>query len=282
MNHHPKIDETVEVFEPRPPAFSDEALALRFAEQHVGDLRYVAAWGRWLSWTGTNWKFDDTLNAFDLARQVCREAAASCNKTKIASMIASAKTVAAVERLAKADRRIAATVDQWDNDPWLLNTPTGVIDLRTGKSRPARPDDYITKITEMGPGGECPRFIAFLDTIAGGDGELVAYLRRTLGYSLTGDTREHSLFFAYGTGANGKSVLLSTMAGILGDYHKTARDLCVSRSNTLRRITRAMLWSAMSALITQLRRFRSSERRKFRRGRFLAARPCARKMQSTR
>ncbi len=59
----------------RPPAFSDEALALRFAEHHAGDLRFVAAWNKWLIWTGTHWRFDDTLHAFDLARHVCREAA---------------------------------------------------------------------------------------------------------------------------------------------------------------------------------------------------------------
>src|ERR1017187_8093138 len=95
----------------RPPAFSDEALALGFAELHAGDLRYVAAWGRWLSWDGTRWQFDNTLAAYDLVRKVCRVAAAQCNKGKIASVLASAKTVAAIERLAKADRRIAATVD---------------------------------------------------------------------------------------------------------------------------------------------------------------------------
>jgi phage/plasmid-associated DNA primase len=108
------------------PTFSDEALALRFAEIHAGDLRYVAAWGKWIQWTGSYWRFDDTKLAFDLSRKICREAAAECNKAKIASTLASAKTVAAVERLALADRRIAATVDQWDSDPWLLNTQDGV------------------------------------------------------------------------------------------------------------------------------------------------------------
>ena len=84
--------------------------------------------------------------------------------------IASAKTVAAVERLALADRRIAATVDQWDPDPWLLNTPDGVVDLRTGNIRPHRcAEDYMTKITAIGPRGDCPRFLAFLDRIASGD-----------------------------------------------------------------------------------------------------------------
>jgi putative DNA primase/helicase len=206
----------------RPPTFSDDALALRFAERHANDLRFVAAWSKWLSWTGMRWEFDETLAAFDKSRAICREAAADCNKSKIAIALASGKTVAAVDKLAKADRRIAATIDQWDAGPWLLNTPDDVVDLRTGRTRAHRADDYMTKITAVGPRGDCPRFLAFLNRITGGDAALVSYLQRVLGYALTGVTREHALFFAYGTGANGKSVLLSTVAGILGEYHRTA------------------------------------------------------------
>jgi hypothetical protein len=107
------------------PAFSDEALALLFADRHAGNLQFVAAWSKWLSWAGTRWRFDGTLYAFDLARQIIREAAGACNKSKkTANLIASAKTVAAVERLSKSDRRLAATDDQWDNHPNIINTPT--------------------------------------------------------------------------------------------------------------------------------------------------------------
>ena len=206
----------------RAPAFSDEALALRFADQHVGDLRYVAAWGRSLIWDGRRWRFDDTWHAFDLARHICREAAAECNMRNVSKALASGKTVAAVERLAKADRRLAATTDQWDADPWLLNTPGGVIDLRTGEQRAHDPDDYCTHMTAVAPGGACPGWQDFLSRVTGGDGELQSFLRRVAGYALTGSTAEHALFFLFGTGANGKSVFLSTIAGILADYHRTA------------------------------------------------------------
>src|SRR5262249_15913067 len=72
----------------------------------------------------------------------------------------------------------------------------------------------------VAPSGDCPRFLKFLSEITDGDTELQAYLRRVLGYCLTGITREHALFFNYGTGANGKGVLMSTVAYIMGDYHK--------------------------------------------------------------
>jgi putative DNA primase/helicase len=205
------------------PAFSEDALALRFADRHESAVRFVAAWGQCFRYDGKVWRPDATLHAFDLARRICRAASTECNGKKgEKAALASAKTVSAIERLAKSDRRIAATIDQWDADPWLLNTPDGVIDLRTGNMRAHRADDYMTKVTAVGPTGECPIFLKFLDRITGEDADLIAYLRRVLGYALTGATRDHALFFGYGTGANGKSVLLSTVAGILGDYHKTA------------------------------------------------------------
>jgi putative DNA primase/helicase len=217
-----KLSATGDGPEGRAPHFSDESLALTFAERHADDLRFVVKFGQWLSWTGQYWRLDDTLHAFDLSRAICREAAASCNKLNTATGVASAKTVAGVERLAKADRRMAATADQWDTDPWLLNTPGGVIDLRTGNMRPHRPDDYMTKVTTVAPGGACPIFYTFINRITGGDVDLGNYLKRLFGYGLTGITREHVLAFLYGRGANGKSVLLGTVAGIMGDYHTTA------------------------------------------------------------
>jgi putative DNA primase/helicase len=210
--------------EARPPAFTDEALALRFAETYAGDLRYVAAWGRWLSFDGTRWHFDETLDAFDRARRICRQAAAECNQLKIATGLASAKTVAAVHGLAKADRRLAATVDQWDADPWLLNTPGGVIDLRTGQTRPHRPDDYMTKLTGVAPNASCSisTWLQFLDRVTGGDTALIAFMQRMAGYALTGLTREHALFFCYGTGANGKTTFMNAINSCAGDYHRAA------------------------------------------------------------
>jgi putative DNA primase/helicase len=229
----------IELDRARPPAFSDEALALRFAERHRNELRYVAAWSRWLFWDGARWIFDDTLGAFDRARRICREAASECNKPKLASAIASAKTVAAIERLAKADRRHAATADQWDADAWILNTPSGVIDLHTGKLRAQKPDDYVTKITGVAPDASCPipTWSAFLARVLGGNTELIDFMQRLAGYSLTGSTCEHALAFLYGTGANGKSTFLNAITGCAGDYHRTAPIETFTASNSDRHPT---------------------------------------------
>ncbi|MDI4092169.1 phage/plasmid primase, P4 family [Stenotrophomonas pavanii] len=201
---------------------TEDALALSFTRRYHRDWRYVAAWGRWLVWDGQRWRTEDTLAATDLIRSVCRQTAVRADDPKIAAKLASASTVGGVERLARADRRHAATTDEWDADPWLLNTPGGVVDLMTGRMRPHDRADRMTKITTATPSGDCPTWKQFIDEVTGGDKELQAYLQRMVGYALTGSTQEHALFFLYGTGANGKSVFVNTLATILGDYATNA------------------------------------------------------------
>ena len=87
---------------------------------------------------------------------------------------------------------------------------------------PHDPEQYITKITAVAPKGDCPRWLQFLDEITGGNVELQQFLQRVAGYSLTGSIKEHALFFAYGTGGNGKGVFLNTLSAILADYAAVA------------------------------------------------------------
>jgi putative DNA primase/helicase len=212
---------------PLPPC-SEIALAERFVDRHQDELRHVAEWRGWMVYDGARWQRERTALAFEWARRVAREAATEISEPGIAARVATARTRAAIVALASADRRIAATADQWDCDPWQLNTPAGVVDLRTGDMRPGRPDDYLTRVTAVAPDSECPcpRWLAFLARTFERDGRpdvaLIAYMQRVLGYALTGVTAEHAMWFLYGTGANGKSVLTSTVAGIMGDYHRTS------------------------------------------------------------
>jgi putative DNA primase/helicase len=205
-----------------PAQFTEDALALEFTIRFGADWSYVAAWGQWLTWSGARWERETTLRAFDLARLVCRDSAAPCPKPSIKARLSSASTVAAVERLARADRRHAAASDKWDRDPWLLNAPGGVVDLRTGKLLAHDRALAMTKMATASPNGDCPTWRQFLATVTAGDAELQAYLRRVVGYGLTSATTEHALFFLYGTGANGKSVFVNVVSTVLGDYATTA------------------------------------------------------------
>ncbi len=112
----------------------------------------------------------------------------------------------------------------FDADPYLLNVENGTIDLRTGEIRAHSHDDLITKLVpiQYDPGASCPRWLQFLEEVFGGDRQTIDFVRRALGYSLIGVTKEHAFFVLYGTGANGKSTMLEIVAKILGDYGATA------------------------------------------------------------
>jgi putative DNA primase/helicase len=214
---------------------SDDAIALRFRSDTPQTCGLSQTGASGCAITAGNGGMT-TRCMLVILLETCRASAEEFDY-KTAIKIASAKTISAVESLARSDRRLAATVDQWDADPWLLNTPDGVVDLKTGILRPHRIEDYMTKITAIGPGGNCPLFLAFLDRIMSGDHEVIRYIQRVFGYGLTGEIIEHALFFWYGTGANGKSVLLSTVSGLLGDYHTAAPIETFTVSNSDRHPT---------------------------------------------
>jgi P4 family phage/plasmid primase-like protien len=205
-----------------PVQLTEDALAEGFTLKHAQDWRYVAAWGQWLTWTGTVWVREDTLKAYDLSRKVCRAAARKAPSVQLKTRLSSASTIAAVERIARADRRHAETTEVWDRDPWALNTPAGVVDLHTAIGGSHDRPSYMTKITSASPQGDCQVWREFLATVTGGDTELQLYLQRMAGYCLTGVTSEHALFFLYGTGANGKSVFANTLTAMMGDYATVA------------------------------------------------------------
>ena len=106
----------------------------------------------------------------------------------------------------------------------LLNTPAGIVDLRTGKLSPHRRDCFMTKITGVAPDASCSiaSWLSFLDRVMAEDTSRIAFLQRFSGYSLTGSTREQTLLFAWGAGANGKTTFLKAITGCIGDYHRTA------------------------------------------------------------
>jgi putative DNA primase/helicase len=211
--------------------YCEEAITLVFSERNVDQLRYCDAFGKWFEWDDGRWREDGKRRVFSHARKLCRDKSAEALANieheraamRISNTVASARTVAAVVNLARADGRHATLPGDWDADPWALNTPGGIIDLRTGRMRPHDRTALCSKITAVAPASiACPRWLQFLDEVTGGDVALQGFLARVAGYGLTGSTREHALFFLYGTGANGKGTFLNTLTGILGDYAQIA------------------------------------------------------------
>ena len=204
---------------------TEDGLAIAFTRRYGEDWRYCAQWGKWLVWTGVRWNPDQILYVMHLSRGVCRVAAALAATPRLKARLASSSTFGAVERIARSDPIHASSAEEWDADAWALNTPGGVVDLRTGALRAHERRSRMTKITTATvAAGEyaCPIWRLFLNDVTGTDVDQIAYLQRAVGYCLTGVTSEHALFFLYGTGANGKSVFVNVIATILGDYATNA------------------------------------------------------------
>lgn len=217
------------------PRLSDQWLADRVVAAKRGDLRFVPQKGIFLAWEKNRWQPDAELLAEDIvkkelrliANEVARQGATEKEKRDglaAAVTICSAAKVGAVSALVKSDRAIAVTIGSLDHDPWILNTPGGIVDLKTGLVGPSIPDALCTKSTTVPPdfSGPTPKWDAFLHDATNGDTTLQAYLQRLCGYLLTGSTREQQLTFIFGPGGNGKSVFLNVLSGILGDYSRTA------------------------------------------------------------
>jgi putative DNA primase/helicase len=114
--------------------------------------------------------------------------------------------------------------DQLDQNPWLLNCQNGTIDLQTGQLQPHNTGDYITKCVPVAydPAAECPLWESFLSDIFEGNQELIVYVWKALGYSMTGFTTEQCLWILHGSGQNGKSTFLEVLQLLLADYAETA------------------------------------------------------------
>ena len=120
----------------------------------------------------------------------------------------------------EAEHLLPIRPEQLDTHTYAFNTPNGTVSLRDGKILPHKPEWFITKIggVECGTSSDCPLWKSFLNDIFDGDKELIRYIQKAVGYSLTGDSSEQCVFFLYGQGRNGKSTFLDVIRDLAGDY----------------------------------------------------------------
>jgi P4 family phage/plasmid primase-like protien len=208
--------------------------AERFAHQHGANVRYCYDWRAWLVWDGIRWNRDAGAEVRRMAKQTVRsiyaEAAqqsAEGQRRALATWGTRSESAAAIEsmlKLAQAEEGIPVTAGDLDVDRWLLNVENGTLDLRTGDLRPHRREDLISKLApvDFDPAARCPRWARFMDEVFAPHPDIVPFIQRAVGYSLTGDTREECLFLNHGTGRNGKGTQLKTLALVMGDYAGTA------------------------------------------------------------
>lgn len=216
-------------------AITDDGNALTFIHQYGEVLRYNPDRGRWLHWDGSAWQWQssDGGMARELAKKIARQMPDDEGWKAHKKRSLSAKGITDLLIQARTDTRVTVTMDELDAQPWELNTPGGIIDLRTGALGPSDPSKLHTKTTKHTPtpDGDMTLWLDFLDVTFNGQAELISYMQRLVGYSLVGEVREHTLPFAYGTGGNGKGVFLDTMVAILGDYATSSPNGFLMKSN---------------------------------------------------
>ena len=202
---------------------TEDGLACALIDRHAHELRYCPQRASWLAWDGARWQWDEGGRhreyIKDLARHLPDNEAWKNHRKKMLS----AAGVAGVAKMASTAQAAVVHAHTLDTDPWALNTPGGLVDLRTGDIRSANPDDLCTRLTAVSVDRRRPeRWLAFLHETFDGDTEMVGYIQRLAGYSASGVQLEHVLPFLHGGGGNGKSVFLEVVVAVLGDYASTA------------------------------------------------------------
>lgn len=201
-----------------------------FAWLYGDRVRFDHARQRWLLWNEHRWEEDADGEVYRLAKESTRlryraaeHVDSAEDRKRISAFAISSESRQRVEStlaLARRERPIADAGTQWDQAPWLLGVNNGVVDLRTGTLRPGLPEDRITMHVPVDYHAEATaeRWDAFLDEVFRGDQELLSFIQRATGYSMTGVTSEQVLFLCYGNGSNGKSVFLTVLRWLAGGY----------------------------------------------------------------
>lgn len=205
----------------------------RLVARHGDELRYCFDFGKWLAWDSVRWAIDRNGVAIeaakDTARKILIEAATLGDKEDSRKLAAWSFRSQSRDRLSAmlylAQSNLSVRPEQLDTHPWLLNVANGTIDLRTGKPCPADRADLLTKAAPVvyDSTAQCEQWLSFLDRIFDGNKELIRYVQKAAGYSLTGLDTEECFFVLYGVGQNGKSTLVETLSALLGtDYAQQA------------------------------------------------------------
>lgn len=189
---------------------SHARMAALFAAERSKHHKFNHSTNEWWSFDGCRWQQDQLGETQDLLTKFCEKHGHG-----------SAHFIKGTEQLARNLPEFRITTDRFDQNDWLLNTPHGCVDLRTGRMAPADPALLLSRVAAVSPSPEAPtRWLQFLHEITNGNVAMIKLLQCYFGYALTGDTSEQVLVFVHGPGGTGKTTLLQIIAHVMGNYHK--------------------------------------------------------------
>lgn len=224
---------------------TDTGNAERFVNTFGDILKYCYERKKWLIWTGQVWEWDNGSQVMNMAKDVARNIYAEAAKedddkkreqiAKHAHLSESEARRKAMLELAQSEIGIPVDIKDLDSNHWIINCLNGTVNLKTGELRPHNSRDLLTIMLPFNyePAAKCDLWLKFLNRVMDNKQELIRYLQKAIGYSLTGDTREQCLFFLYGLGRNGKSTFIGILRKLMGTYgHKTTTDLFMTKDRS--------------------------------------------------
>jgi putative DNA primase/helicase len=210
---------------------TDATNARRLFEEHGKDIRYIAAWKKWIVWNGRFWDTDEGgalvhEKGLEMIRNIYDELLKTDDpreRMEIEKYGIISESTRRRESLIKAAQWITelnVKPEELDINPWLLNVRNGTVDVASGEFKTQCQKEMITKIAnvEYNPNADCPQWKKFVREIMDYKTELIEFLQTAIGWAITGDISEQIMFILFGTGANGKSTFLNTIMYLLGDY----------------------------------------------------------------
>jgi putative DNA primase/helicase len=214
---------------------TDLGNARRLVARHGQDFRFVPKWNKWLVWNGERWVKDEKGTTVELwakftVETIIAEAVSAPRDDRRSALhkwyksSQSQKLIRSMVESARSEPGIVVSPDLLDADPWLLNCKNGTLDLRSGKLNPHDRTDLITKTAPVvyDPNARLDLWDRYLREVTGNSGEMMEFLQRATGYSLTGDTREEKFFLLHGPAAAGKSTFIEAVKAAMGDYAQTS------------------------------------------------------------
>ena len=211
--------------------FTDSTNAARLLTEQGKDIRYNSAWKKWVVWNGKYWETDESgamvhEKGLEMVRNIYDEMAKTSDLRerieieKFGKLSESTRRRESFVKAAQYIKELNVSPEHFDGNPWLLNVKNGTLDILSREFREHRQNEMITKIANVDytPHADCPLWKQFIREIMDFNAELIEFLHTAVGWALTGNTQEQTMFILYGSGANGKSTFLNTIMRLLGDY----------------------------------------------------------------
>ncbi|RVU62867.1 DNA primase [Bacillus thuringiensis] len=230
-------EDVAEVVEDKPKRkfkLTELGNAERIAYEYGHVIKFIHDIG-WYIWDGKRWRMDTKKEIEKITAKVLRSLSKSEDESEIKWARMCERRNVRMNSIKDLMPLVPGAREDFDRHTYLFNVENGIVDLQTGQLRPHDREVYLSKITNVtfDEQAKCPEWMKFLEQIFQGNQELMEYMQRLIGYSLTGEIAEQIIVFLIGGGSNGKSTFINIIKDLMGDYGRQAKsDTFIKKKET--------------------------------------------------